>query len=157
MSRPVGLVIRVFLPEGWVERKHQPPGRLYQAEYGEPAGFLRLTVYDAFDAADNAALDARLRAVVTDVAGEDAGRVVYEGTGDSTLGRMYTVVFRNERAGMLQVWMSAGPKGSIFATYEMGGVDTVREEMLDAHGIMESADLDELDMTGLHSTLPRQY
>ena len=156
MSRPVGLVVRVFLPEGWSEQIHKPPGRLYRADYGEPGGFLRLTVYPPVEAADLAALDESLRQHVLAVT-HDAGRRFFEHAGDSTLGRLYTAAFRNERAGLVQVWMTSGPKGSIFATYEMGGLETVEDEMLDAQAIVESADLDELDMTGLHSGLPRSY
>lgn len=156
MSEAVGLVVRVFLPEGWSERKFQPPGRLYHADYGNPGGFLRVTVHPPVQAPALPELDRILHSLVAGVT-QDAGRRFFEHTGDSTLGRLYTAAFRNKQAGLLQVWMSSGPKGSVLATYEMGNLETVKDEMMDANAIVESADLEEFDLTGLHSAIPREY
>ena len=153
MSRPIGLIIRPLLPDDWVERKHDPPGRVYQAAYGRPPGELRMSVCPPMALAKGESLDRQLRELIDTIA-PDAGRRVAEHAGESTLGRLYTVLFRNDRAGLLQVWVSAGPKGAVMATFTMGGLETVRQELSDAMAIVESLDLEERDMTGLHSAWP---
>lgn len=154
MSRAVGgLVLRVLLPEGWAERENLPPGRVF---YAPPAGErhggqLRVTVDEPLDIEPGESLDERLWTVLDEVAYADRGQRFHEYTGDSTLGRIVTAAYHHPRFGIVQVWVTGGRKGTVMATYTMSLEDTVAQELIDAQGIVESADLAELDRAAPHS------
>ena len=160
MSHAVGgLVLRVLLPDGWAERTNLPPGRVFCApRQGERAGGqLRVTVDEPLDVADGENIDERLWTVLDEVAFADRGQRFHEYTGDSTLGRMVTAAYHHPRFGIVQVWVTGGAKGTVMATYTMSLEDTVAQELIDAQGIVESADLVELDPAAPHTNWPRPY
>jgi hypothetical protein len=148
-----GLVLRVLLPEGWAVRENLPPGRVFRAPaMGErPGGQLRVTVDEPLEVEPGESLDERLWIVLDEVAYSDRGQRFHEFTGDSTLGRMVTAAYHHPRFGIVQVWVAAGRKGTVMATYTMSLEDTVAQELIDAQGIVESADLTELDPAAPHS------
>ena len=71
----------------------------------------------------------------------DHGQRFHESAGDSTLGRLVTAAYQHPRFGIVQVWVSGGPQGTVMATYTMSLEDTVAQELIDAQAIVESADL----------------
>jgi hypothetical protein len=79
--------------------------------------------------------------VLDQVAAADHGQRFHEFTGDSTLGRMVTAAYQHPRFGLVQIWVSGGPRGTVMATYTMSLEETVAQELIDAQGIVESADL----------------
>ena len=142
MVRSFGPILRVLLPAGWVERENQPPGRVFIASTERPGGSLRVTVDEPLEVRAGETLDERLWAVLDEVAAADHGERFHEFTGDSTLGRMVTAVYQHATFGLVQIWVSGGPKGTVMATYTMSLEETVAQELIDAQGIVESADLD---------------
>ena len=138
-----GPILRVLLPAGWTEIPHQPPGRVFQAGADRPGGSLRITAEEPVDVdvAAGETLDERLWAVLDEVAAADKGQRFHEFTGDSTLGRMVTAAYQHARFGLVQIWVSGGPRGTVIATYASTLDATVAQELMDAQGIVESADL----------------
>ena len=151
MNRSFGPNLRVLLPSGWAELHYHPPGRVFRA--GCPAesadvaaqeaqgGWLRITVDEPLEVRPGETIDERLWAVLDEVAAADHGQRFHEFTGDSTLGRMVTAAYQHPRFGLVQIWVSGGPRGTVMATYTMSLEDTVAQELIDAQGIVESADL----------------
>jgi hypothetical protein len=140
--RSFGPILRVLLPGGWTERENQPPGRVFQASSERPGGSLRVTVDEPLEIGEGETLDDRLWAVLDQVAAADHGQRFHEYTGDSTLGRIVTAAYQHVQFGLVQIWVSGGPKGTVMATYTMSLEETVAQELIDAQGIVESADLD---------------
>ena len=145
MIRTFGPILRVLLPGGWTERQYQLAGRVFQAAAQEgaerPGGSLRVTVEEPLEVMPGETLDERLWAVLDEVAAADRGQRFHEFTGDSTLGRMVTAAYQHPLFGLVQVWVSGGPRGTVMATYTMSFGETVAQELIDAQGIVESADL----------------
>jgi hypothetical protein len=139
--RSFGPILRVLLPAGWTECENQPPGRVFLASTERPGGSLRVTVDEPLEVLAGETLDDRLWAVLDQVANPDHGQRFHEHTGDSTLGRIVTAAYQHPRFGLVQIWVSGGPKGTIMATYTMSLEETVAQELVDAQGIVESADL----------------
>jgi hypothetical protein len=141
--RSFGPILRVLLPGGWTEVQHQTPGRVFQAGGDPPGGSLRVTVEEPLEVNEAAGetLDERLWAVLDEVAAADRGQRFHEYAGDSTLGRMVTAAYQHPRFGLVQIWVSGGPLGTVMAIYTMSLDETVAQELLDAQGIVESADL----------------
>jgi hypothetical protein len=131
----------VLLPAGWTERPYESPGRVFQAGSEQPGGSLRLTVDEPVEIHKGETLDERLWAVLDDVAAADHGQRFHEYTGDSTLGRIVTAAYQHPLFGLVQIWVSGGPCGTVIATYAMRLEETVAQELIDAQGIVESADL----------------
>jgi hypothetical protein len=132
----------VLLPGGWTELPYQSIGRVFQAgAEGKPGGSLRVTVDEPLETGRGETLDERLWAVLDAVASPDHGQRFHEFTGDSTLGRMVTAAYQHARFGLVQIWVSGGPRGTVMATYTMSLGETVAQELIDAQGIVESADL----------------
>ena len=154
MSHAVGgLVLRVLLPDGWVERANMPPGRVFAAgDADRPGGQLRVTVDEPLEILPGETFDDRLWVVLDEVAYADSGQRFHESTGDSTLGRVVTAAYHHPRFGIVQVWVSGGRRGTVMATYTMSLDETVAQELIDAQGIVESAELVELDPAGPHSS-----
>ncbi len=149
MIRSFGPILRVLLPSGWAELQNHPPGRVFRAGGGAPGpdgaggqgGWLRVTVDEPVEVLPDETLDERLWAVLDGVAAADRGQRFHEFAGDSTLGRMVTAAYQHPRFGLVQVWVSGGPRGTVMATYTMSLEATVAQELIDAQGIVESADL----------------
>ena len=146
MIRSFGPILRVLLPGGWCERQFQSPGRVFQAGDDQaasdrPGGSLRVTVEEPVEVAPGETLDERLWAVLDEVITPDHGQRFHESAGDSTLGRLVTAAYQHPRFGIVQVWVSGGPQGTVMATYTMSLEDTVAQELIDAQAIVESADL----------------
>lgn len=148
MIRSFGPMLRVLLPAGWAERENQPPGRVFQTKphpgpdgADRPGGSLRVTVDEPLEVGAGETLDDRLWAVLDQVAAADKGQRFHESAGDSTLGRMVTAAYHHPRFGLVQIWVTGGPVGTVMATYTMSLEETVAQEMIDAQGIVESADL----------------
>ena len=134
--------MRVLLPAGWTERPYQSPGRVFQAGAVErPGGSLRVTVDEPLEVRPGETLDERLWAVLDEVASPDHGQRFHEFTGNSTLGRMVTAAYQHARFGLVQIWVSGGPRGTVMATYNTSLDEAVAQELMDAQGIVESADL----------------
>ena len=153
MSHAVGgFVLRVLLPQGWAERMNMPPGHVYGAgDPSRPGGQLRVTVDEPVEVLPGETLDERLWTVLEEIAYADTGERIHKSAGDSTLGRIVTAAFHHPRFGIVQIWVSGGPKGTVMGTYTMYLEDTVAHELVQSQGIMESADLAELDPTSPHS------
>ena len=141
--RSFGPILRVLLPGGWTEVQYQSPGRVFQAAQceGRPGGSLRVTLDEPLEVGPGETLDERLWAVLDDVAAADHGQRFHEYTGNSTLGRMVTAAYQHTRFGLVQIWVSGGPRGTVIATYTMSLDATVAQELIDAQGLVESADL----------------
>jgi hypothetical protein len=140
--------IKVLLPDGWARVQDDGPGRAYRAEYGTPAGWLRLTLYPPlrdFNTTNLPPLDGNPKEIVFSALGDNPGKLLQEAEGDSTLGQLFYWVFKHPKYGIVAVFLSAGGWGTIFGTYEMGGTETVQRELDDALSIMESADIVEFD------------
>lgn len=142
MIRSFGPILRVLLPGGWTEHPYQSIGRVFQAgAEGQPGGSLRVTVDEPLEIGPGETLEERLWAVLDEVASPDHGQRFHEFTGDSTLGRMVTAAYQHARFGLVQIWVSGGPRGTVIATYASTFDATVAQELMDAQGIVESADL----------------
>ena len=153
-GRPVGLQIKVLLPEAWEEVRVRDGGRWYSTTVKVPGAqrcWLQLRAHPPLPFTRVAELDARLREMVQGVTA-NSGVLLREEHGDSTLGRMYTNVRRHPEYGVVAVMASAGFGGMIVGTYEQGDDDGgVGRELADSIDIMQSADLVEIDLEGLAS------
>lgn len=137
--------LRVFLPPGWVERESKAHRRVYQADKGETGGWLVLSAMPPLDATEGEPLDYRLCELIDDP--KEPTRGVW--LGHSTLGRLVTTTFADEHGNSAQIWIAAGVKGTVFATYlrpdaklapfTPEGADA---ERADAQAIVESVDLE---------------
>lgn len=125
--------LRVFLPEGWGEEgTGQGRERVFHTSDG---GTLVMTVMPPLDATAGEALDRRLRAMVQRAA---LPMII----SNSTLGRLAACAHKTEKGNVGCLWISAGAKGTVFATYEREQGPPQPAELTDAQAIVESVDLD---------------
>lgn len=132
--------IVVSLPAGW----HEEPGaspRSYRRD-GENSGFLKISLQPPPDHRIKTGVEAEtLLTELLNGLGMDLGERKLLSHGDCAAGIMAFAVHKVPKVGLAQFWVIPG-KVTIFATYEMGGLETVKQEMQEAHNIMKGVKIE---------------
>lgn len=121
--------VHVVLPENWYEVPDCHP-RMYRTR-SEESGVLQLSLLPPIE--PDGDLQARLREMISDH--PDLGEEIAAATEQTPLGPMATLVYKNARAGLFQVWLIPA-QATLFATYTMGELGRAEYEMRDSAHIL---------------------
>lgn len=128
--------VNVLLPNGWREVPSQGARAFRPA--CDDAGWLHVSLYPPKHALNNndAAITAALDELLAGL-GLELGQCVHHDICSCTLGRMATSIWKSPKQGLMQFWLTPSD-ALVFASFTMGNLRTVRQEMRDAQSIVES-------------------
>ena len=125
------LSLQPVLPEGWYVAHPGPPVAYRKAN--ENAGWLHVSVHPPAEYTSLAeALNSLMRSL-----GMETGELVKTVEDEAASGAMATSLFKSRSRGLLQFWLVDAGDAWIFASYTMGDLKSVRDELSDAQQIVK--------------------
>jgi len=129
--------LNVTLAERWREVRDEGPGRAYR-RLGASSGWLRLSLFPPMPEirGDGESIGRRLAELLKE-SGMAMGRCVHSSHGPCAEGVMATSLWKSLERGILQFWLVPS-RATVFASYQMGSLKSVQQELADAQRIIET-------------------
>ena len=126
----------VDIPPGW----HEEPGEgthVYRRD-GADSGYLHISLQPPLpqSVTSGAEAEAQLQNLLDNLGMPLGERVLLTHT-DGAVGTIAVAVYKSPERGLLQFWMIPSD-ATIFASYNMGNLETAKQEMSEAHEIMKN-------------------
>jgi hypothetical protein len=137
------LILHLDLPQDWQEFPSDN-GRLYRRKI-EGSGFFRVSLLPPTLPAmtDGPTVLKKLLSILREV-DMPVGNVVYAEHWPCKAGMMAHTLRKLPKVGLMKYWLIPCETCSIFATYDMGSLETVKQELLDMQHTMEEAYFEEV-------------
>jgi hypothetical protein len=130
------------LPDGWYEAEREPGAHCYRRRV-EGSGELRVSLQPplAGRVRSGRRAEQELARLVAGLGADlDLGERLALTSGRCALGVYATALCKSERHGLLQFWLIPA-EATVFASYTMGSLDAVKQDLAEAMQIMRQVEL----------------